>query len=254
VAGYLSQIGKYKRSDLIEFHRRVYSAGNAVICYIGNLQLTRVSRTIEAKFRFKRRGRRRAASAPTGPGARSAHRYRPDWSHTHVCIGSRTVPASHPDRYALALLANILGGGVSSRLFQKMREERGLVYSVYSHAGFWRDTGLLVSAFSVDARNLRAAFEIFEREIDDMRSGNIREEELESAKAQLKASVIFGSESVSSRLFMLFQSHYHLDRYLSVSEIIDSIDRVDVASIAGVARRFLDAENLTAASCGPLTL
>lgn len=254
IASNKSQIGRYKREDLIEFHRRIYTAGNTVICYIGNLPLSKVSRTLEEKFRFKRKGRRTASAAVAGRGVRRARRHRPNWTQTHVCIGTRTVPASHPDRYALALLANILGGGVSSRLFQKMREERGLVYSVYAHSGFWRDTGSLISFFSVDARNLRAAYEIFLGEIDDLWAGNIGTRELESAKAQLKASVIFGSESVINRLFGLFQSHYHLKRYIGVPEMIESIERVGIEEIAEAARAFLDREKLTVTSCGPKTL
>ena len=254
VAGTESQIGRFGREDLLEFHRRVYSARNTVICYIGNLPLSKVSRTIEEKFRFRRKRRSAASAAVQGRGARTARRHRPDWAQTHVCIGTRTVSASHPDRYALALLANILGGGVSSRLFQKMREERGLVYSVFTHSGFWRDTGSLISFFSVDPRNLRAAYDIFLGEIDDLRAGNIGARELDSAKAQLKASVIFGSESVISRLFGLFHSYHHHKRYIGVPEMVESIERVGIEEIAVAAEAFLDREALTVTSCGPKTL
>ncbi len=254
VAGNHGQIGRYRREDILEFHRRVYSAGNTVICYIGNLPLGKVSRTIEDKFRFRRKRRSKPSAAVPGRSAGIARRYRPEWAQTHVCIGTRTVPASDPARYALALLANILGGGVSSRLFQKMREERGLVYSVYTHSGFWRDTGSLISFFSVDARNLRSAYEIFLREIEDLRAGNVWAHELESAKAQLKASVIFGRESVISRLFGLFQSYYHHNRYIGIPEMIESIDRVGITEIAEAAKAFLGKESLTITSCGPKTL
>jgi predicted Zn-dependent peptidase len=148
----------------------------------------------------------------------------------------------------------MLGGGVSSRLFQKMREERGLVYSVYTHSGFWKDTGSLLSFFSVDSGNLAAAYDIFLGEIEDLGAGNIGERELESAKAQLKASVIFGSESVVSRLFRLFQSHFHLGRYLSIHEMISSIEGVSIAAVARVAKAYLDRDVLTITSCGPKTL
>ena len=209
---------------------------------------------MDGKFRFKRKGRSKAPAAVSGRGARTARRRRMDWAQTHVCIGTRTVPAYHPDRYALVLLANILGGGVSSRLFQRMREERGLAYSVYTHAGFWRDTGSLVSFFTVDERNLQSAYEIFLAEIGDLRAGNIRTEELESAKAQLRASIIFGSESIINRLFGLFQSYYHHDRYIGAHEMIESIEAVGLEQVAGAAETFLDRKSLTVASCGPKTL
>ena len=111
-----------------------------------------------------------------------------------------------------------------------------------------------MSLFSVDVRNLRAAYEIFLGEIDDLWAGNIETLELESAKAQLRASVIFGSESNINRLFSLFQSYYQHKRYIGVPEMIESIERVGIEEIAGAAEAFLDRESLTVTSCGPKTL
>ena len=169
-------------------------------------------------------------------------------------MGTKTVSSSHEDRYALAILSSILGGGVSSRLFQSMRERNGLVYSVYSHASFWRDTGALYSFFSVDPSNMEKALDIFHEEIRDLRDGNVRAEELESARAQLKGSIIFGSESATNRLYSLFQSEYHLGRYLSVEEMIASIEGVNPSAIARIARLYLDEDSLTQTFCGPVNL
>ena len=181
-------------------------------------------------------------------------RHRPEWSQTHACIGTKTVPISHEDRYALAILSSILGGGVSSRLFQSMRERNGLVYSVYSHSSLWRDTGAFFSFFSVDPSNLKKALDIFHAEIRDLKEGNVHAEELESARAQLKGSIIFGSESATSRLFSLFQSEQHFGRYISIEEMIESIERVDPSAIARIARLYLDEDSLTYTSCGPVNL
>ena len=164
------------------------------------------------------------------------------------------MPITDPLRYELTLLANILGGGVSSRLFQAMREERGLAYAVYAHSSFFRDAGQLVSYFSVDARNLKAAFDIFLREVEDLGTGNIEPAELESAKAQLKAAITFSAESVISRLFMLFHNHCYHGRHVPAEEMIAAIDRVSIDSIAEAAGRFLGRDAMTIASCGPLTL
>ncbi|HER44006.1 MAG TPA: insulinase family protein [Candidatus Eisenbacteria bacterium] len=254
VAGTLSGVGRYSREDLLAFHRKVYTASNTVIGFVGNIPLRRVARIIEREFRFPRRRGRRAGRAPSRGAGRTSMRRRPEWSQTHACIGSKTVPASHRDRYALAILSGILGGGVSSRLFQSMRERNGLVYSVYSHASFWRDAGVLYSFFSVDPNNLRRALDIFHTEIRDLEEGHVRDEELESARATLKGAVIFGSESATSRLFSLFQSDYHLGRYVSVEELIAAIDRVDSSDIARITRRYLDRNGFTYTSCGPANL
>jgi len=254
VAGTLTGVDRYSRDDLLDFHRKVYTASNTVIGFVGNIPLRRVARIIDRDFRFRRSRGGRTGRPPSRGAGRVSMRRRPEWSQTHVCIGSKTVPASHRDRYALAILSGILGGGVSSRLFQSMRERNGLVYSVYSHAGFWRDAGALYSFFSVDPSNLRRALDIFHAEIEDLMKGNVHAEELESARAVLKGAVIFGSESATSRLFSLFQSDYHLGRYVSVEELIDSIDRIGTSDIARTARRYLDRGGFTYTSCGPANL
>jgi predicted Zn-dependent peptidase len=254
VAGHLSKVGRYTRRDILDFHRKVYTASNTVIGFVGNIPLRRVMRIVDRKFRFRRRNGRPSRRAPSSRGGRTSMRRRPEWSQTHACIGTKTVPASHDDRYGLAILSNILGGGVSSRLFQSMRERSGLVYSVYSHASFWRDAGALYSYFSVDPSNLGKALDIFHADTGDLREGNVHAEELESARAQLKGALIFGIESATSRLFRLFQSEYHLGRYVSIEELIDSIERVDPDTIARIARIYLDRDRLTYTSCGPANL
>lgn len=254
VAGRLGGVGRYSRKDVLDFHKRIYTAANALIGFVGNIPLKKVVRVLEREFRFRRGRAGRTERIPSPNRGRTSLRRRPEWSQIHSCIGMKTVPASHEDRYALAVLSNILGGGVSSRLFQSMREKRGLVYSVYSHAGFWRDTGALYSFFSVDPSNIDEALDIFHREIDDLRKGNLRAEELESAKAQLKGAIIFGSESATSRLYSLFQSEHHLGRYLSIEEMISSIEGVDRSEITRVARSYLDRDSLTNTFCGPVNL
>ena len=254
VAGNLGRVGRFSRNDILDFHRKVYTGSNTVIGFVGNIPLPRVKRIVDRKFRFARRSGRRVKRAPSGGDGGRSRRRRPEWSQTHVCIGTRTVPASHEDRYGLAILSSILGGGVSSRLFQSMRERSGLAYSVYSQANFWRDAGALYSYFSVDPRNLKKALDIFHAEVADLREGNVRAEELESARAQLKGAVIFGIESATSRLFRLFQSEYHLGRHVPVDELIDSIERVDPAAVARIARTHLEKDRFTYTSCGPATL
>lgn len=254
VAGHLSRVGRYSRKDVLDFHRRVYTAPNTLIGFVGNIPLKKVVRVIEREFGFRRRKGRPAKRIPSPNAGRTSMRSRPEWSQTHACMGMKTVPASHEDRYALAILSSILGGGVSSRLFQSMRERNGLVYSVYSQASFWRDAGTLYSFFSVDPSNLKKALEIYHGELRDLRDGNVRAEELESAKAQIKGSIIFGSESATNRLYSLLQSEHHLGRYLTTEEMIASVENVDRSAIARIAGLYLDENSLTYTFCGPVNL
>jgi predicted Zn-dependent peptidase len=152
------------------------------------------------------------------------------------------------------ILSNIIGGGVSSRLFQKLREERGLVYSIYTHTSFWKDTGGFWTFFTVDPRRLPLATEIFHEEIRRVVIEGVDEKELDSAKAQLVGSVVIGIESANNRLFRMFHSEYYHGRYISPAEMIRCIGRVSRTSVIEAARRYLDTEKLTYAACGPVTL
>jgi predicted Zn-dependent peptidase len=254
VTGYLKDVVAYSRDDLLAFHRKAYTAGEMTLGFIGNLPTARVADTAEKWFEFTRR---RASRPPQPPGVsarkiRSARR--PEWAQSHLCIGGQAVPASHPDRHALIILASILGGGTTSRLFQSLRERTGLVYSVFTSITFWREAGAMSTFFSVDAKNVGRALDLFHRELADLRSGNIKREEMESAKAQVKGAVVFGMESVENRLFQMIQSDFYYGRYLGAPEVVRTIERVSLDSVADAAARYLVPEDLTYTTCGPVSL
>jgi len=255
VTGYLRDIARYTRDDLVAFHRKTYAARDATIGFIGNLPISKVASVVEERFRFPRRGssRRRSVSPSANP-RRVRSVSRSEWAQSHLCIGSRTVPASHDDRYALIVLANILGGGTTSRLFQSLRERTGLVYSVFTSTTFWREGGAIATFFSVDARNVERALDIFHRDLRDLRAGNVREEEIESALAQVKGAVVFGMESIENRLFQMIQSDFYYGRYQSAADVIRGTERVGAAAVTEAARKYLAEENLTYTTCGPVTL
>lgn len=254
VTGYIKDIARYGRDDLIKFHRKHYTARNMLIGFIGNIPLKRVERIVSEKFRV-RKGRPSRAShlKPEAVGKVRSQR-QSQMRQSHVCIGSLTVPASHPDRYAVLVLGNLLGGGVTSRLFQSLREREGLAYAVFSTTNFWKDTGIMCHYFSVDSRNLPRALEIFHREMGKITSGRITKVELQSAVAQIKGSVVFGIESITNRLFRLFQTEFYQGRYISPVEIVDSIERVNEEDVVEVANRFLDPDSFTYTTYGPVSL
>jgi len=254
VTGYMKDVVSYSREDLVGFHRKHYTGRNMLIGFVGNLPFAKVERVLNDKFRS--RGSRRDVSdgfAPVPKGRVRSRRIN-ETKQSHVCIGSITVPASHPDRYALVVLANLLGGGVTSRLFQALRERSGLAYSVFTTTSFWKDTGVLCSYFSVDSKNPPRALEIFHREVEEVSAGNFTEEELQSAIAQIKGSVVFGVENVESRLFRLFQGEFYHGRYIYPGEVIREIEKVNIDKIIEVSRIYLVPERFTYTTCGPVSL
>lgn len=254
VAGNLGDVGRRSRADVLAFHRRHYRSSNAVLAFAGNISSGRVSDLVNGKFTFRSGGARLKPRVVKHGNPRIRSLRRSDWVHSHLCAGGRTPPASSRERYAIAVLSNILGGGVSSRLFQSLREKRGLVYTVYTHTNFWRGAGTICTYFSVDPKNLGQALDIFHRELRDLRDGGTRREEVESARAQLKGAVAFGLESIDNRLSMLFRGEFYHGRYVSPQEVVRGIDEVDAADVTEAAGRYLREENLTYVTCGPVVL
>jgi predicted Zn-dependent peptidase len=136
-------------------------------------------------------------------------------------------------------------------MFQSMRERAGLVYSVFSHVNFWSDAGAVSVYFSVDPRNLEPALDIFEGEVDDIRSGGLKRDELEGAKAQLKGSIILGMESAETRIFRLIHEECYLGGFRRIEKVLDDIDRIDEVSVGEAARRFMAGDRMVSVVCGP---
>ncbi|HSG28366.1 MAG TPA: pitrilysin family protein [Candidatus Krumholzibacterium sp.] len=251
VAGRARDVASCDRDKLVAFHRKNYTGPDMILGFIGNIPLKKVVAMVEQRFAFppgKGRGSRRKK---VGSGRKRISSVKlQDSNQSHVCIGARTVPISEPDRYPLIVFSNILGGGISSRLFQELREKEGLAYSVYSQTNFWSDTGALMSYFSVDPRNLPRAIQIFEDCMDSVRSSGVSPGELESSKAQLKASVVFGMESLDSRLFRLFHSEYYHGVYRTMKTLIRDIEKVSRSDISRVIELYLSGKDHTYVTCG----
>ena len=251
VAGDLRDISRIDHDSLLAFHRKTYTAANTVFAYIGDIPAGKVARILDRRFAFPLKGRRPGRRRDRFEPARSKSTRKSGWSQYHVCIGTKTVPSGDPMRFAVMLLSGIVGGGVSSRLFQSLREKAGLAYSVFSNINFWSDTGAFSVYFCVDPRNLKPALDIFEREMEKIRVGGVTEEELESARAQLKGSIIFGLESSETRLFRLFHEECYIGSFRKVEDVLRDIDAVDVEMIAAAVEKLLAPDRLIRATCGP---
>lgn len=254
ITGYASDIARCTRDDLLDFHAKTYTAGNACIGFVGNIPLGRVVSALDALFAFGRKRRGTDGGDPLMKPGRVHSLLREDGNQSHVVIGSRTLSASDKRRYAILILANILGGGVSSRLFQSLRERSGLAYSVLANAHFWRDTGVLYTFFSVDPKKVPHALAIVREEFESLRRGQITDTELASAKAQLKGSIVMGIESIEFRLFRLFNGEVYHGGYQPFSLALRRIESVTAAEVSEAAATFLAEGNLTYVTCGPVGL
>ncbi len=254
VIGRADVISTISRRSIASYHRRAYVAGNVVLAAAGNLEHDRLLGLLEraARQRVEPPARRTRVRSPLvqepPPGLRFQ---RKDTEQFHVCVGAPGMSRSDRRRFVASLLDAILGGAASSRLFQEIREKRGMAYSVYSFGSQYTDTGLVGVYLGTREENLAACLEIVAGEIADIAAGNLRERELDRAKENLKGRIVLSMESTSNRMSRLGRSLITDTELLSLDRVIaeiDSVDRVALAELAGV---LLEPARLSAAGIGP---
>src|SRR5438034_7574106 len=208
VIGTAEVIASVTRRVLATYHRQMYAGGNVVIAAAGNVEHKRLVRML-AKAQSQHRPpaggprvRRPLVKAPP-PGFRFT---RKDTEQYHVCVGAPGISRSDRRRFAASLLDAILGGSASSRLFQEIREKRGMAYTVYSFGSQYTDTGLVGVYVGTREENLEACLTIVAEQIADIAAGNLRDRELARAKENLKGRIMLSMEATSNRMSRLGKS------------------------------------------------
>jgi predicted Zn-dependent peptidase len=176
---------------------------------------------------------------------------REDLQQLYLSVATRGLSFGHPDRYPLAVMNALLGGGMSSRLFQSVREEAGLAYSIYSSTEFHRDCGTLGIHLGVAPDRGREALSLVRQELESLAAGGAPADEVESAKAQLRGSLLMGQESVSNRMHHLAGEEIYMGRYTSPEEHVAQIESVTVDEVVAAARRFLVPGDYCLSALGP---
>jgi predicted Zn-dependent peptidase len=254
VIGTRDVIAGVSRRALAAYHRSMYVGGNIVVAAAGNLQHNEVVRLVE---RAQRRPEdtppkgvrvRRPLVTPPPPGLRFQQK---DTEQYHVCIGAPGISRSDRRRFAASLLDSILGGSASSRLFQEIRERRGMAYAVYSFTSQYTDTGLVGFYVGTREENVAECLEIASRELAEVSAGRLRPNELQRAKENLKGRIVLSMESTSNRMSRLGKSLITDTELLSLDRLIAEIDAVEQDEIAELASVLLEPERLSAAGIGP---
>ena len=168
------------------------------------------------------------------------------------CLAVPSLPTAHPDRYVLFLLNAVLGGGMSSRLFQSVREERGLAYSIYSETSPFRDTGSLAVYAGCAAENTQQVLDLTLAEFTRLKHEPVSDDELRRVKEQLKTNMVLGLESSSARMNSLARQQMFYNRFFTTDEITAEVDRVTATHITRLANELLRPEGLTLTLLGNL--
>ncbi len=170
----------------------------------------------------------------------------------HICLGGEAPPLSSDKRFPCAIFNTILGGNMSSRLFQEIREKRGLAYGVYSFTSSYVDTGLLGVYVATDLRNVNPVLETIQTEIRKIRKGELSKSDLAGAKEHLIGSIYLSSESADSRMMRIARNELIFDRYIDYKEIVSKLEQVTVDEVVEIAGNTFRDGQVSLVTLGPL--
>ena len=253
VIGTADVISSVTKRVLSTYHRQMYAGGNVVIAAAGNIEHNKFLRMLQRAQSQQRppaggpRVRRPLVKAPP-PGFRFAKK---ETEQYHVCLGAPGIARSDRRRFAASILDAILGGSASSRLFQEIREKRGMAYSVYSFASQYTDTGLVGIYVGTRAENLGPCLDIAAEQLADIAAGNLRTEEIARAKENLKGRIMLSMESTANRMSRLGKSLITDTELLSFDRIIAELDAVEADEVAELAGLLFTPEKLSISGIGP---
>ena len=254
ILGTNKTVPSFTQEIVLEEYARRFTPANMLFTAAGNLEHEAFVAQVEQAFASlaASTGARLPRSAPPATHPHITLKNKKSLEQVQFCLAVPALPTAHPDRYALFLLNSVLGGGMSSRLFQAVREERGLAYSIYSETSPFRDTGSLAVYAGCAVEKTREVLDLTLAEFTRLKNELVAAEELSRAKEQLKTNMVLGLESSGARMSSLARQQMYYGRFFSVDEITAEVDRVSADDIQHLAKSHLIPEFLTLTLLGNL--
>lgn len=251
VLGDSEVIKSIDRHDLHRFYTERYVASRMVVTAAGELDHDTLCDLIRAGTDGLDRGEgSRRDDSMEAPLALTIT-LKKDTEQAHVAIGSRGLPRKHPDRFALSVLDNIIGGSMSSRLFQGIRERLGLVYSIYSYVGLFLGMGMVGVYFGTHPSQAQKVIDLVEKELIAVRDGGFDALELERAKNHLKGALLISSEDSATRMSRISKAELAGGEHLTVDELVERIEKVAVDDLHRVFAETWGSQGTSLAVVGP---
>lgn len=249
ILGRWDVVKEFDRETVLGYFEREYVPGRIVVAVAGNTEHERVADLFTAGFDGW--GRAAAPRTMTPPALRSGvHMVQKPLEQVHLVMGLPGVSDTAPERYPLYLLNDVIGGSMSSRLFQEIRERQALVYSVHSGQQAYRDTGVFYVYAGTDPANLGKVLNALMKEIRALKKDGVSAEELRRAKDHLKGSLMLSLESTSSRMNRLASHEMRFGSFMTMDEMLAAIDRVPMEDVDALVHRVLDEEHLSLLTLG----
>jgi predicted Zn-dependent peptidase len=238
VIGSAKSISLFKRKDLVQYRSEQYTASNLVIAAAGNLKHEQVveltERFIQQVPERKERKREHPRAFLAEPTSEVSEYYKPI-QQAHICMGTIGFTVKDKNRFAMQVLNTLLGDGMSSRLFQNIRERYGFAYAVYSFNNMMQDTGAVGVYIGTDNNHVQRCIDLVWKELKSLRNQGITKEELDRTKAQLKGSMMLGMENIPNRMIRLGSSELYFGELIALDEIVKNIDAVTRDQVQEIA-------------------
>ena len=251
ILGTREDILKYNSATLKTFFRHFYQPEHIVISVAGNVNHDRIVDLVGSQFENITAGRRfDERITPEGNPLFQLH-YR-DLEQAHICLGTSGIAITDPRRYAFSLLNTIFGGNMSSRLFQSIRERRGLAYSVYSYISSFEDTGMFGAYAGVSPENALETTRLMVAELKKLKTERVEAAELDDAKNYTKGNLLLASESVDNQMVRLAQNEINFGRQIPLQEVVDQVESICEDDLINLADSLIQEDRLALTVLGPV--
>ncbi|HUI68306.1 MAG TPA: pitrilysin family protein [Nitrospirota bacterium] len=252
ILGTKETIKALKHQDIISYIEHYYSPKEIVISVAGNFEHARLIELLDKSFgRLSRAGIPKKEATPAFSHAVAVRKKQLE--QVQVCIGCRGMNYMHDDRYVISALNTVLGNSMSSRLFQEVREQNALAYSIYSYVTSYRDTGLLTVYAGTDPTNTLEVLRLVTRELKKIKDEGITPAEEMRVKNQIKGNLVLSLESSNSHMSRLARQEIYFGKYISIDDIIRGVEKVTAEQVQRLAQQLFTRDNLSLAILGPLS-
>jgi predicted Zn-dependent peptidase len=252
ILGTKATVSSFAPDTLRDYHRAVYTPSNILITAAGNIRHEEIVKLATDRFEGLQPSTETIAEQAPVPQAAITLKNKRSLQQVHLCLGVPSFPSAHPMRFACYVLNTLLGGGMSSRLFQNIRERQGLVYAVFSELSLYRDAGCLAVYAGTSLESTPKVVESVLSEFRQLKDKFVPDEELRRAKDHLKGSLMLGLESTSSRMANLARQAIYFGRFFSLDEMVQSIEEVTADQVREIARTFFAPERVNLTVLGRL--
>lgn len=252
ILGTKETVKRFEQKILLEYYSRFFIPNNMIISVAGNVKHERLVELVQQKFAGLRAGPNGFKQEEPKIQARINMRNKKALEQVQLCIGVPSLSIGHPRRFVSYIMNTLLGGGMSSRLFQSVREKQGLAYAIYSELNPYRDTGCMCVYAGTSRENAPKVVQSVVSEFKKLKSEAISAEELRRAKDQLKGSLMLSLESSTARMSNLARQELYFDRFYSMDEIMDRVEAVSAEEITTLAQEYFEPSSIAITVLGNL--